>query len=250
MKPEAVYALWKREVKGLARDKAMLFSPILTAVLWLGIFGAGIGEMRFGGAALDYNQFIFPGIVGMAVLITSIRSGVSILRDREFGFLRVILAAPLSRSMVVAGKLLGDGTAATLQGIVVLVLAFAVGLSPGPAAIASSVLTMFLLSIGLVGLGMAVASRMDSFEGFNLVMSALFLPMFFLSGALFPARALPDLLAEIAYFNPLTYGVDALRGIFLGQGQAEFSLLVDLSVLASFFVLMAAVDILSFRDEL
>ncbi len=248
MKLEAMYALWKREVRGLARDRAMLISPILTAVLWLGIFGAGIGSMRFGGLTQDYTQFIFPGVVGMVVLLTSIRSGVSILRDREFGFLRVILAAPLTKYEVVSGKLLGDATAATLQGVAVFFLALAVGLSLGASALVFSALTMFLLSIGLVGLGMAIASRMDSFEGFNLVMSALFLPMFFLSGALFPPRALPDLLAEIAYLNPLTYGVDALRGVLLGQ--AEFSFFVDLSVLASFSALMSAVAVIAFREEL
>ncbi len=233
---EGIYIIWLREVKRYVRERSQVFSTIFMSLLWLVIFGAGIGSMRFGKMTGDYQAFLFPGIMGMALLVTSIRSGISIIRDRELGFLRVILMAPTSRTAIVLGKIFGGSTVAVFQGVVILSLSFIVDVQLHPLTFLYSIAIMGLMAIGLVCMGLVIASFLEGFEGFNLIMSMLIMPMFFLSGALFPIRALPEWLKNLTYLNPLTYGIDGLRNTILGT--SEFSLQLDLIILACFAVFM------------
>lgn len=244
-----IYSIWLREVKRYLRDRSQVFSTIFTSLLWLVIFGIGIGSMRFGRIS-DYQSFLFPGIVGMALLVTSIRSGISVIRDRDSGFLRFVLVAPVEKREVVFGKILGGVTVAVLQGVILLILSFVAGLHISFVTFLYALALMIIISAGLVCIGLIIASQHESMEGFNMIMSLLIMPMFFLSGALFPIRGLPDWLQSITYFNPLTYGVDALRTLLAGESVFTlFSLKNELIVLVLFAVFMQAISIKAFEKS-
>jgi ABC-2 type transport system permease protein len=229
---EKVYIIWKRDFLHFSREKAQILSMIFLSLVWLIIFGKGIGAMKI---AVKYDVFIFPGIVGMILLVISLRSGVSVIRDREFGFLRVIMASPVSKSSIILAKVLGGSSAAVSQGILLMLLSFVVNVSWSASSFAYSVVIMFLLSFGLVGLGITIASFLKSFESFNLVMSLLFVPVFLSSSALFPVDILPGWMQSLMLINPFTYGVDALREVLLDM--PEIGLEKDLLVLVAFDVL-------------
>lgn len=213
---EGIYTIWLRETKRYIRYKSRIVTSVVTPLLWLIIFGTGLGAaVRFGGISGGYQQFIFPGIIGQTVLFTSVFSGVSVIIDRQYGFLKEILVAPISRPSVVLGKSIGISTASLIQGVILLLLSFIVGIQMTVPDFLISVVFIILISLGLSGLGLMIASFTDSMEGFNLILSFIVLPMFLLSGALFPISGLPDWLKFAVYLNPLTYGVDALRAAIL-----------------------------------
>ncbi|MDI6723089.1 MAG: ABC transporter permease [Methanobacterium sp.] len=209
---EGIYTIWLRETKRYIRYKSRIVTSVVTPLLWLIIFGTGLGAaVRFGGMHGGYQQFIFPGIIGQTILFTSVFSGVSVIIDRQYGFLKEILVAPIMRSSVVMGKALGISTASLIQGVILLLLSFIVGIQMTIPCFLLSTVIIVLTSLGLAGLGLMIASFTDSMEGFNLILSFIVLPMFLLSGALFPITGLPEWLQFAVYLNPLTYGVDALR---------------------------------------
>lgn len=209
---EGIYTIWLRETKRYIRYKSRIVTSVVTPLLWLIIFGTGLGAaVRFGGMPGGYQQFIFPGIIGQTILFTSVFSGVSVIIDRQYGFLKEILVAPIMRSSVVMGKALGISTASLIQGVILLLLSFIVGIQMTIPCFLLSTVIIVLTSLGLAGLGLMIASFTDSMEGFNLILSFIVLPMFLLSGALFPITGLPEWLQFAVYLNPLTYGVDALR---------------------------------------
>jgi len=187
-------------------------------LLFLVIFGAGfnriIGTMTPG---IDFIQFMYPGIIAMTVLMNSVMSGLSVVWDREFGFLKVILVAPLGRSGIVLGKALGSATVAVMQGIIMLVLAPILGVSISPMLVIKLVPLLIVLSVSLSGLGILVASRMRSQQGFQIIVQVIIFPLIFLSGIFFPVNNVPTWLEVISKMNPLTYGVDAIRQLFLGS---------------------------------
>jgi ABC-2 type transport system permease protein len=202
-------------------------------MLWLVIFGGGMGvSLRAGLISSEYKSFIFPGIVGMTLLFSSIRSGFSVIWDREFGFLKEILVAPISRVSVVLGKALGGATTALIQGVILLCLSFISGISLSPGQLVVLLPVMFLISIGFNAFGLAMASLIKNFDGFQTVMSFVNMPVFFLSGALFPLQSYPGWLKTISEADPLTYGVDAMRNIILNEGIFPFY--YDLSILLAF----------------
>lgn len=232
---EGIYTIWLRETKRYVRYKSRIVTSVVTPLLWLIIFGTGLGTaIRFGGLAEGYQQFIFPGIVGQTILFTSIFSGVSVIIDRQYGFLKEILVAPISRSSVVMGKALGISTASLIQGIILLLLSFIVGIQITIPCFLVSTVLIVLISLGLACLGLMIASFTDSMEGFNLILSFIVLPMFLLSGALFPITGLPSWLQFAVYLNPLTYGVDALRFTILQE--SVLPLYVNFAVLVGFAV--------------
>lgn len=245
---EGIYIIWLREMKRFVRYRSRLITSVVTPLLWLLIFGTGLGSaIRFGGIPGGYQAFIYPGIIGQTILFTSIFSGVSVIVDRQYGFLKEILVAPITRPSIVFGKAIGISTAAVIQGIILLVLSFIIGVQMTPLIFIASLLLMIPISVGLAGVGLLIASFTDSMEGFNLIMSFVVLPMFLLSGALFPVSGLPMPLQFAVYLDPLTYGVDALRHIILGQGAIP--LYINVIVIMAFAVVMVFLSALMFSKR-
>lgn len=232
-----IYGLWRREVTRYWREKSRIISSIIMPVLWLLVFGSGIRGMEVSDTH-NYQSFIFPGIVGMTLLFTSVWSGVSVIWDREFGFWKEIMVAPVSRTSIVIGKALGSGTSALIQGSIMLPLAFLVGVHLSPLSLLTLLPTMFLISIGLVCIGLLIASIIASMEAFNFIMSLVVMPMFFTSGALFPLTSAPGWLKSFSYVNPMTYGVDALRWATLGTASSVLPVYIEFSILALFATIM------------
>jgi ABC-2 type transport system permease protein len=236
LKHEAVgiYAVWLREFKRFYRDRPRLLSSIARPLMWLLIMGVGIGSsMRFSGMDVEYLPFLTPGIIGMSVLFTSLFSGVSVIWDREFGFLKEILVAPISRVSIVVGKALGGATSSVFQSIIISAIAMLLGVSLGVSAVALTICAVVLISVGFVALGISIASMMDSMEGFNMIMNFIVMPMFMLSGALFPINSLPESVAWIPYANPMTYGVELLRYTMIGSSSIPLTLSLGVVVLFS-----------------
>ena len=230
---KAIYTIWVRELTKFYRERIQFASAMTTPILWLIVFGGGMGiNLRTGVINSEYRAFIFPGIVGMTLLFTSMRSGISIIWDREFGFLKEILVAPISRTSIVLGKAMGGARNAIIQGTMLLLLSFVVGVHVTPLDFIIILPVMLLISLGFDGFGLFIASIIDSFEGFQTIMSFIIMPTFFLSGALFPLTNAPEWLRTLSLLNPLTYGVDAIRGIILNEGQ--FPVYYDVVVLIGF----------------
>ena len=241
MEAEKVYRLWEREMKRFFRERSRLVTSIVTPLLWILIFGSGLRGSGFGSATGDYRLFIFPGILGMSLLFTSMFTGVSVIWEREFGFLREVLVAPVSRMSIVLGKALGGASMAMIQGVILLAFAPLVKMPLTVSSVAAVLPVMFLISLGVTCIGLVIAAFMESLEGFNLIMSFAIMPMLFCSGALFPMTSAPKWLQTLSLFDPLTYGVDALRTILLGGGNSFLSLPINIAAMAGFaFVMLNA----------
>ena len=251
-----IYTIWLREWKRLFRSKVRLIVSLAQPLLWLVLFGTVFDRLLStgdpAGEAINYKSFLTPGIVAMTVLFGSIFAGIGIIFDREFGFLKEIMVAPVSRTSIVWGKALGGATSAVISGLVILGLATLIGaeftpdINPFLAAILA-VVTVVLIALAFVNLGIAFATKIDSMEGFQMVMNLLVMPMFFLSGAFYPVTEMPTWLQVGTYINPLFYGVDALRHCFNGAAATALPLELDLAVLTGFTLLTASVSILLFR---
>jgi ABC-2 type transport system permease protein len=216
-----IWVIAYRELVRFIQDRPRMFSSFSMPVIFLLIFGAGfgrlIGQMMPG---VDYIQFMYPGILAMTVLMTSVMSGISIVWDREFGFLKEVLVSPLSRSGVLAGKAIGAAIIAIVQGAIMLVLAPIVNV-PITLGKALALLPLLLvLSLSLSGLGLLIGARMRSQQGFQIVMQLVIFPMMFLSGIFFPVSGVATWLEVLSKLNPVTYGIDAIRQVFLGTEVA------------------------------
>ena len=214
-----------RDIMGFLSDRFRIVASLTFPLLFLAIFGAGfsnvIGQMAGG---IDIVQFMYPGIIAQVVLTTSLFAGVSIVTDREVGFLREILVAPLSRTGIVLGKAAGAASIALLQVLVLLVIAPIVNVPIDPATVLLLVPTVVVLSIALSGLGILIGSFARSQQGFQLFMQMLVFPMIFLAGVFFPVDSVPLWMEVASKVNPVTYGVDAIRQVFLGDGPAAAGL--------------------------
>lgn len=224
---KAIGIIWYREVLRYIRDWVRVITSLMQPLLFLFIFGSGLSSsFNFMGSAasqlppgtsFNFQTFLFPGVLSMTVLFTAIFSAVSIVWDREFGFLREVLVAPISRTSVVLGKAFGGSTIAMLQGTIMLIFAPVIGVKLSVGLVVILMLEMLLLAFTLTSLGIVVASRMKSMEGFQMIMQFILMPMFFLSGALFPLRNLPGWLSFLTKIDPVTYGVAPLRQAVLGS---------------------------------
>jgi ABC-2 type transport system permease protein len=245
------YTLWLREVKRFQRDRTRLITSFVQPLLWLVIFAAAFSTRFTLPSNLNYQQVILPGIVGQTLLFTAMFMGINVIWDKQFGFMKEILVSPVSRLTIFLGKMVGDSTDAFFQGIIVVVIGLAIGIKINPITILIALPVMMLVTFGLVSIGLVIASFMGNLEGFGAIQTFVNLPLFFLSGALFPLRggSLPSWLTAVATWNPLTYGVDALRHVMLGAAWAPLqiqSLWVDLGVVALFDTLMIVVGTWAF----
>ena len=208
----AVKMVWKRELIRFFRNRIRIVTSLMQPILFLFVLGSGLSGVTAGVTGrFDFKTFMFPGVLSMAVLFTAIFSAISIVWDREFGFLREMLVAPVRRSAIVIGKCLGGASVATFQGVVMLALAGAVHVPYDPVLMVTLVAELLLVAVTLTAFGTMAASRMSQVESFQVVMQFFVLPMFFLSGAVFPLSKLPTWLRALTVIDPLTYGVDPMR---------------------------------------
>jgi ABC-2 type transport system permease protein len=210
----AARMVWRRELIRFGRNRLRILTSLAQPVLFLFVLGTGLSTIVRGGpvtSGSNFRTFIFPGIVAMTVLFSAIFSAVSIVWDREFGFLREMLVAPIRRSSLVMGKCAGGATVAVLQATIILVLSPLVGIPFSAPLLAILLGEMVLMAIALTALGMVIAARMQQVESFQVVMQFVVLPMFFLSGALFPTTGLPGWLTVLTRLDPLSYAVDPMR---------------------------------------
>ncbi len=210
-----IYIVWLRDLIRYFRQRSQLYGSILRPILWLFILGMGLRPSFRTIAGFNYTQFIFPGIIAMALIFTSIQSAISIIWDREFGFLKELLVAPVPRTAIALGKAFAGSTLAVIQGSIILIFSLFVKVPLTWYKILALLPAMFLISFALTNIGIIIAARMTSFEGFGTIMNFIIMPMFFLSGAMFPIAGLPKTLKLVMLINPLTYGVDLLRKIIL-----------------------------------
>jgi ABC-2 type transport system permease protein len=226
----AVYILWKRELIRYFRSKARLVGSLGQPLLFLVALGFGLGPVFAKAGQGNYFQFLGPGVVCMGILFTGVFAGIQVIWDRQFGFLKETLVAPVSRFEIMLGKTLGGATVAFIQGCFVLVLTMLVGFRVEhiyliPLALAA----MFLIALFFTALGISIASILEDMQGFQLIMNFVVQPVFFLSGALFPLAGVVSFLSIISSFDPLAYGVDAVRGSL--TGVTHFGLVTDFTVL-------------------
>ncbi|HUI39699.1 MAG TPA: ABC transporter permease [Methanothrix sp.] len=245
-----ILSLWKREIMRYLRDRTRVASSFFQPLLWLVIFGTGLGSSIRVGVGMNYQEFIFPGIIGQTLLFTSMFMGISLIWDRQFGFLKEILVAPISRISIFIGKMLGVSTDSMIQGMIVMLLGFLIGIRITLPMVLEVVPLMVLITLGMACIGLTLASFMDSLESYGTIMTFVNMPMFFLSGALFPVNNLPAWLQWVVYIDPLTYGVDALRAIILGSAHVSpFPFYMDLAIIIAFdgFMILAGTYAFSMR---
>jgi ABC-2 type transport system permease protein len=246
-----VLAIWYREYKVFLREKSRIVASIVTPVLWLFIFGGGLGR-SVSIPGTNYQAFIYPGILAQSVLFSSIFFGVYIVWDRKVDFLKEVLVAPVSRGAIFVGKVVGGATDSMIQVVILLALGLALsasgaitGLHLGAVRIVLALLVLALTTVACVSVGLIIGSLMESPEGFQLVSSFVVFPLFFLSGALFPIDKLPVWLAPFTLLDPLTYGVDGLRAVLLDA--SHFPLVLDLGVVTGFTVLVIVAGTYAFQ---
>lgn len=240
--PRAVYALWLRDVKRFLRTPSRIAGSIAMPLLFLVFLGVG-----FDGAAIpglpedvDYLQFLVPGMVGFAILFGASFAGMSILSDREVGFLKEILVAPISRTSIVLGRIAGGSTTALVQALLILLLSVPLGFRiADPLSALTAPVVLLLIAVTFVGFGVALATQFSDSEGFGLVVQFVIFPLFFLSGAIYPIASLPDPVRLVALLNPLTYGVDGLRASLIGA--SSYPLAADLGALVASSAITVAV---------
>jgi ABC-2 type transport system permease protein len=241
---EGFYALWYREIKVFTREKSRVISSLVTPLLWIVVFGGGLGS-AVSVAGVNYQVFIFPGILSMTILFSSVFFGLYIVWDKKIDFFKEVLVAPLSRTTIFAGKMVGGSIDSLIQGCGMLLFGLILGVKYSLLSVLGALVFMFLLAAALVSLGLIIGSNMESVEGFQLIISFLVFPMFFFSGALFPIGNLPHYLLVFTVLDPVTYGVDGLRGLLLGT--AQLPAMIDLTVLGGFAALMIGVGTWSFK---
>jgi ABC-2 type transport system permease protein len=254
-----IYTIWYRDILRFWHDKIRMVGSVSFALLFLFVFGVGLNK-RIGGLSPgvdDYTQFLFPGIVGMMVLMGSLMAGISLVWDREFGFLKEVLVAPISRSSVAIGKTLGSATTALFQGIFILLLAPLIGVSLSLGTVLLLIPLLFLLAASMGSLGILLATRIKSMQAFPVVMQLLVFPMIFLSGVFFPVEGLPAWMNVLVKLNPATYGIAPIRQVALGVTTDSplsvlghtMSLWDNIAVMASFGIVMILLAVWSFGHQ-
>jgi ABC-2 type transport system permease protein len=240
--PLPIYTMWLREMKRFLRVKARVVGSLLMPLFFLAFLGLPMSFIPArqipGLQGIGYLDFLAPGIVGMTLLFAGTMSGASVIWDKEFGFLKEVLVAPVNRFSVILGRSLGGMTTAIIQALVIVGIAVAMGvkLSSVPGFLLGMVI-MILTCAAFTGFGLIIATKLGNLEGFMAIMNLIVFPIFFLSGALFPVQSMPSWLRYVMYVDPLTYGVDGLRGTLIGV--AAFPLWLDFAVLLVLCIALA-----------
>jgi len=235
-----IYILWLRQLKRYFRSRARMIGSLGQPLLFLLALGFGFGPVYQKAGGGNYIEFLTPGIIAMSIIFTAVFSGIEIIWDKQFGFLKETLVAPVSRMEIMIGRTLGGATVATLQGIIVAIISFFIGFRlENPGDLLFAVVMMFAIALLFTALGTAIASVLEDMQGFQLIMNFLVMPLFFLSGALFPLSNLPGPIAIVSRLDPLSYGVDGLRGILINQ--TAFGLPMDFLVLGAVLVILLAI---------
>lgn len=237
---DAIFVMWQRQVKTFIRSKHRLIGSLAQPLLFLVAFGFGLGAMFKQAGGGDYIQFLIPGIIAMTLLFSSIMNGMSLIWDKQFGFLKETLVAPVSRTSLLIGRALGGATTSTLQGLLVFGIGFFMGFRiQNWLLVPLGILFMFLIALLFTLLGTAIASKIEDMQAFPTIMNFMIMPMFFLSGALFPTTNFPSIIKMIVIINPMTYCVDLLKHT-LGVG-ASFSFILDLSIVLGLIIILSLV---------
>ena len=232
-----IYILWLREVKKYLRSRTQIIASLGSPIMYLGVLGFGLGPVFARAGEGSYLQFMAPGVIGMTILFTSMFSGIALLWDRQFGFLKETLVAPVPRFFIMLGRTLGGATVSIIQGSLIFVVCLIAGFRPHSiVAIPMAFLFMALIAIVFAALGTVIGSSLKDMQGFQLVMNFLVMPIFFLSGALYPLKNLPKVLALLTRIDPLTYGVDGVRTVLIGV--SHFGSVEDLVVLLGVAILL------------
>lgn len=232
---ETIYIMWLRQLKKYFRSRSRIIGSLGQPLLFLVAFGFGFGSIFAKAGGGNYIQFLAPGIIIMSVLFTSIFSGIEIIWDRQFGFLKETMVAPVPRWQIMLGRTLGGATVASIQAIIVFCLTFIVGFRPHDyLSLPLALGTVFLIALLFTSLGTAIASKLEDMQGFQLIMNFLVMPIFFLSGALYPLSGLPKWLDYVTKIDPMTYGVDAVRNLLINVHHysfyTDFSILLVLTI--------------------
>lgn len=217
----AIYTIWLRNIKRYLRSKSRILGSLGQPLLFLVVMGFGLSSiLTIPGMGHNYLKFIIPGIVSMTILFGSIFSGIQVIWDRQFGFLKETLIAPVSRISIMLGQTIGGATTSVIQGLIVLLISFALAtFVPSITGFLIALIFMVLIGVSFTALGITIASRLEDMQGFQLIVNFVIFPIFFLSGALFPIANAPTALKIIAYIDPLTYGVEGIRYGLLGTAQ-------------------------------
>lgn len=236
----AVYILWLRQLKRYFRSRSRMIGSLGQPLLLLLALGFGFGPIFQKAGGGNYIQFLAPGIISMGILFTAVFAGIEIIWDRQFGFLKETLVAPVSRLKIMIGRTLGGGTVAVLQGIIIFLISLLIGFRPADFhSLPLSFVFMALIALFFTAMGTAIASVLEDMQGFQLIMNFLLMPLFFLSGALFPLQGAPRVIVLVASVNPLSYGVDGLRGTLVNG--THFGLATDFFILSIITVVMLAI---------
>jgi ABC-2 type transport system permease protein len=248
-----IYVICMREFIKFFREKSRLLGTLARPILWLFVVGNGMSSLVRPTAGFSYLQFIFPGMIGMTILFSSIFSSISIVWDREFGFMKEMLVAPIPRTSIVIGKAVSGTLISVAQAIIIMALIPFLGMHVSVLQFIEVVGIAVLVSFCVTSLGILIAARLTSFDGFNIIMNFLVMPMLFLSGAMYPVQAMPLVLRRMTLFNPLTYGVDAFKHVLLGTAPPpmgpEFSLGLDLFLIVLLAAIMITLAAVSFRKK-
>jgi len=235
-----VYIMWLRQLKKYWRSKPRMIGSLAQPLLFLVALGFGFGPIFQKAGGGNYIDFLAPGIIAMSVLFTAMFAGIEVIWDRQFGFLKETLVAPVSRAKIMLGRTLGGATVASLQGFLVLLISFLIGFRvQNIFYIPIALLLMFITAMFFTSFGTAIASKLEDMQAFQLIMNFLIMPIFFLSGALFPLDSLPNALVIITRFNPLSYGVDGIRGAL--TGVSHLGMMMDFSVMIVITAIILAI---------
>ena len=232
-----IYILWIRQLKRYVRSRSRIVGSLGQPVLFLVALGFGFGPIYSRAGGGNYISFIAPGVIGMGIIFTAIFSGIELIWDRQFGFLKETLVAPVSRMEIMIGRTLGGATVAFIQGVLVFFITLAIGFRPaGAAGVFAALIFMFLTALLFTALGTAIASRMQDMTAFPIIINFVVMPLFFLSGSLFPLAGLPQGILLAAKLDPLSYGIDGIRGAL--TGIYHFGFAADMFILVAIAALL------------